>query len=105
MRAIESSVSSKGMINEFNGWTNKFIFPPYNFNIANSMITNFHMPQSTLLMMIHHHLQLMMRTQQKKVHHLLFQRVVVLFQMTLVRKQVKYLPLQVMTNQQMVLLH
>ena len=51
MRAIESSVSSKGMINEFNGWTNKFIFPPYNFNIANSMITNFHMPKSTLLMM------------------------------------------------------
>ena len=51
MRAIESSVSSKGMINEFNGWTNKFIFPPYNFNVANSMITNFHMPKSTLLMM------------------------------------------------------
>ena len=51
MRAIESSVSSKGTLNEFNGWTNKFIFPPYEFNIANSMITNFHMPKSTLLMM------------------------------------------------------
>mgnify|MGYP003327557849 CR=1 FL=1 len=51
MRAIESSVSSMGTINEFNGWTNKFIFPPYEFNIANSMITNFHMPKSTLLMM------------------------------------------------------
>ena len=51
MRAIESSVSSMGALNEFNGWTNKFIFPPYEFNIANSMITNFHMPKSTLLMM------------------------------------------------------
>ena len=51
MRAIESSVSSKGTLNEFNGWTNKFIFPPYEFNIANSMITNFHMPKSTFLMM------------------------------------------------------
>ena len=51
MRAIESSVSSMGTLNEFNGWTNKFIFPPYEFNIANSMITNFHMPKSTLLMM------------------------------------------------------
>jgi S-adenosylmethionine:tRNA ribosyltransferase-isomerase len=51
MRAIESSVSSMGTLNEYNGWTNKFIFPPYEFNIANSMITNFHMPKSTLLMM------------------------------------------------------
>ncbi|WP_185871985.1 tRNA preQ1(34) S-adenosylmethionine ribosyltransferase-isomerase QueA [Blattabacterium cuenoti] len=52
MRAIESSVSSNKNLNPFSGWTNKFIFPPYNFNIANSMITNFHMPKSTLLMMI-----------------------------------------------------
>ncbi|QIK16678.1 tRNA preQ1(34) S-adenosylmethionine ribosyltransferase-isomerase QueA [Blattabacterium sp. DPU] len=51
MRAIESSVSSNKNLNPFCGWTNKFIFPPYNFNIANSMITNFHMPKSTLLMM------------------------------------------------------
>ena len=51
MRAIESSVSSSGTLNEINGWTNKFIFPPYKFSIANSMITNFHMPKSTLLMM------------------------------------------------------
>tara|TARA_Y100000991_G_scaffold27428_1_gene17419 strand:+ start:1742 stop:2791 length:1050 start_codon:yes stop_codon:yes gene_type:complete len=51
MRAIESSVSSMGTLNEFDGWTNKFIFPPYDFKIANSMITNFHMPKSTLLMM------------------------------------------------------
>jgi S-adenosylmethionine:tRNA ribosyltransferase-isomerase len=51
MRAIESSVSSMGTLNEYDGWTNKFIFPPYEFTIANCMITNFHMPKSTLLMM------------------------------------------------------
>ena len=51
MRAIESAVSSNGKLNEFEGWTNKFIFPPYEFSIANCMITNFHTPKSTLLMM------------------------------------------------------
>jgi len=51
MRTIESSVSSKGNLNEYSGWTNKFIFPPYEFSIANCMITNFHTPKSTLLMM------------------------------------------------------
>ena len=51
MRTLESSVSSNGRLNEFNGWTNKFIFPPYEFSIANCMITNFHMPKSTLMMM------------------------------------------------------
>ena len=52
MRAIESSVSSSGTLNEFSGWTNKFIFPPYDFSIANCMVTNFHTPKSTLLMMV-----------------------------------------------------
>ncbi|GAA4279722.1 tRNA preQ1(34) S-adenosylmethionine ribosyltransferase-isomerase QueA [Gaetbulibacter aestuarii] len=52
MRAIESAVSSNGLLNEMEGWTNKFIFPPYDFSIANSMITNFHTPKSTLLMMV-----------------------------------------------------
>ncbi|MDT0641548.1 tRNA preQ1(34) S-adenosylmethionine ribosyltransferase-isomerase QueA [Zunongwangia sp. F363] len=52
MRALESSVSSNQTLNEFGGWTNKFIFPPYDFSIANCMITNFHTPKSTLLMMI-----------------------------------------------------
>lgn len=52
MRAIESSVSANGLINEYSGWTNKFIFPPYDFSIANCMITNFHTPKSTLLMMV-----------------------------------------------------
>ena len=50
MRTIESSVSSKQELNAFEGWTNKFIFPPFEFSIANSMITNFHPPKSTLMM-------------------------------------------------------
>ncbi|MBW3518129.1 tRNA preQ1(34) S-adenosylmethionine ribosyltransferase-isomerase QueA [Flavobacterium sp. NKUCC04_CG] len=52
MRALESSVSSNRTLNPFEGWTNKFIFPPYDFSIADCMVTNFHMPKSTLLMMI-----------------------------------------------------
>jgi len=51
MRGIETSVSTKGEIKPFSGWTNKFIFPPYEFDVADSMITNFHMSESTLLMM------------------------------------------------------
>ena len=51
MRGIETSVSVSGHLNPYTGWTNKFIFPPYDFSIANCMITNFHMPESTLLMM------------------------------------------------------
>jgi S-adenosylmethionine:tRNA ribosyltransferase-isomerase len=50
MRTIESSVSSKGELKGFEGWTNKFIFPPHDFSIATAMITNFHTPKSTLLM-------------------------------------------------------
>ncbi|CAM1357211.1 MULTISPECIES: tRNA preQ1(34) S-adenosylmethionine ribosyltransferase-isomerase QueA [Tenacibaculum] len=52
MRTVESSVSSSNRLNDYNGWTNKFIFPPYDFSIANCMITNFHTPKSTLLMMV-----------------------------------------------------
>ena len=52
MRAIESSVSTEGMLKPYDGWTNKFIFPPYDFMVADSLITNFHTPLSTLLMMI-----------------------------------------------------
>lgn len=52
MRSLESSVSSNRRLNEYRGWTNKFIFPPYDFSIANCMVTNFHTPKSTLLMMI-----------------------------------------------------
>jgi S-adenosylmethionine:tRNA ribosyltransferase-isomerase len=51
MRALESSVSANGRLKEREGWTDKFIFPPYEFKICNALITNFHMPESTLLMM------------------------------------------------------
>ncbi|MES2513199.1 MAG: tRNA preQ1(34) S-adenosylmethionine ribosyltransferase-isomerase QueA [Bacteroidota bacterium] len=52
MRALESSVSTTGHVNPYSGWTNKFIFPPYDFSVANCMVTNFHMPESTLLMQV-----------------------------------------------------
>jgi len=52
MRVLESSVSSNATLNPYQGWTNKFIFPPYDFSIANAMVTNFHTPKSTLLMMV-----------------------------------------------------
>jgi S-adenosylmethionine:tRNA ribosyltransferase-isomerase len=52
MRTIESAVSANKTLKPANDWTSKFIFPPYDFSIATSMITNFHMPESTLLMMV-----------------------------------------------------
>lgn len=51
LRALESSVSTAGLLKPSDGWTNKFIFPPYEFTVPNCMITNFHPPQSTLMMM------------------------------------------------------
>lgn len=52
MRAVESAVSAEGMLKPAEGWTNKFIYPPYDFSIANAMITNFHLPKSSLLIMV-----------------------------------------------------
>ncbi|MFI5139515.1 MAG: tRNA preQ1(34) S-adenosylmethionine ribosyltransferase-isomerase QueA [Sphingobacteriales bacterium] len=52
MRAIESAVSANKTLKPANDWTSKFIFPPYDFSIANTMVTNFHTPESTLLMMV-----------------------------------------------------
>ena len=52
LRAIEGSVSTLGELKPYEGWSNKFIFPPYNFQVADSLITNFHEPMSTLLMMV-----------------------------------------------------
>jgi S-adenosylmethionine:tRNA ribosyltransferase-isomerase len=52
MRAIETSVSVEGLLKPYTGWTNKFMFPPYEFSVANCMVTNFHMPESTLLMQV-----------------------------------------------------
>ncbi len=51
MRALESSVSASDRLKANQGWTDKFIFPPYEFKICSGLITNFHMPESTLLMM------------------------------------------------------
>ena len=50
VRAIESTVTTRGHLKEYSGWTNKFIFPPYDFSVATSMVTNFHLPLSTMLM-------------------------------------------------------
>jgi S-adenosylmethionine:tRNA ribosyltransferase-isomerase len=52
MRTLESSVSTNGLLKPYEGWTNKFIFPPYEFSVANRMVSNFHLPLSTLLMMV-----------------------------------------------------
>ncbi len=51
MKAVETSVAVSGMLKPYKGWSNKFIFPPYEFSIASSMITNFHLPLSPMLMM------------------------------------------------------
>ncbi len=50
LKTIESSVTANGRLKASSGWTDKFIIPPYEFKIANSLITNFHLPESTLLM-------------------------------------------------------
>ncbi len=52
MRTLESSVSTDGFLKPIDGWTNKFIFPPFDFSIANCMISNFHLPQSTTMMTV-----------------------------------------------------
>ena len=52
MRAIESAVSAEEKLKVASGWTNKFIYPPYDFSIANAMISNFHLPKSSLLIMV-----------------------------------------------------
>ncbi len=52
LRAISSSVCMNGHIMPYSGWTNKFIFPPYDFTVCDSMVTNFHLPLSTMLMMV-----------------------------------------------------
>lgn len=51
MRALETVAGTEGRIKPFDGWTSKFIFPPYEFSVAQSLVTNFHLPYSTLLML------------------------------------------------------
>ena len=50
MKALETAQTISGKIKPFKGWTNKFIFPPYTFSVANCMITNFHLPKSSMMM-------------------------------------------------------
>jgi len=50
LRATESAVGTDGMLKEFDGWTNRFIFPPYDFGLANALITNFYHSESTMVM-------------------------------------------------------
>ncbi len=52
LRTLESSVSTSGHLKTYEGWSNKFIFPPYEFSIPSCMVTNFHLPLSTLMMMV-----------------------------------------------------
>lgn len=52
LRGLASAVCMNGHLMTFEGWTNKFIFPPYDFTVCNSMVSNFHMPESTMLMMV-----------------------------------------------------
>ena len=49
-RATESAVGTDGLLKEFDGWTNKFIFPPYEFGLANALVGNFYHPESTMMM-------------------------------------------------------
>lgn len=51
LRGIATAVSMHGHMKTYDGWTNKFIFPPYDFTVCTSLITNFHLPYSTMLMM------------------------------------------------------
>ena len=50
LKALETAMTIGGKIKPYNGWTNKFIFPPYTFSVANAMITNFHLPKSSMMM-------------------------------------------------------
>lgn len=51
MKALETAVTISGKVKPYRGWTNKFIFPPYDFTVADAMITNFHLPMSSMMMM------------------------------------------------------
>jgi S-adenosylmethionine:tRNA ribosyltransferase-isomerase len=52
MKALETAVSITGKVKPYSGWTNKFIFPPYEFSVADAMVTNLHLPMSSVLMMV-----------------------------------------------------
>ncbi|HKB84864.1 MAG TPA: tRNA preQ1(34) S-adenosylmethionine ribosyltransferase-isomerase QueA [Ignavibacteriaceae bacterium] len=51
-RALETSITADGFVKQGRGWTDKFIYPPYDFKVTDKLITNFHQPESTLLMLV-----------------------------------------------------
>ena len=51
-RALETYVTTTHEVNAFDGWTNKFIFPPYDYSVPDAIVSNFHLPQSTMLMSV-----------------------------------------------------
>jgi S-adenosylmethionine:tRNA ribosyltransferase-isomerase len=51
MKALETAVTISGKVKPYRGWTNKFIFPPYDFSVADALVTNFHLPMSSMMMM------------------------------------------------------
>ncbi len=52
MKGLETAVTITGMVKPYNGWTNKFIFPPYKFHVADALITNLHLPKSSVMMLV-----------------------------------------------------
>ncbi len=52
MRGLETYVTTTHEVNAFDGWTNKFIFPPYQYSVPDAIVSNFHLPQSTMLMSV-----------------------------------------------------
>ena len=52
VRALETAVNDRGIVRDLAGWTEAFIYPPYEFGVVDVLITNFHLPQSTLLMLV-----------------------------------------------------
>ena len=52
MRGLETYVTTTHEVDVFDGWTNKFIFPPYNYSVPDAIVSNFHLPQSTMLMSV-----------------------------------------------------
>ena len=52
IRGLETFVTTDDKVKPFDGWTNKFIFPPYRFSVPNSIVSNFHLPESTMLMSV-----------------------------------------------------
>ncbi|HRZ41681.1 MAG TPA: tRNA preQ1(34) S-adenosylmethionine ribosyltransferase-isomerase QueA [Bacteroidales bacterium] len=52
LKALETAVTLSGIVKPYDGWTNKFIFPPYQFTTADALVTNLHLPQSTMMMLV-----------------------------------------------------